>query len=42
MWREETTYGGEGRVTSPESVEWNHSLAEIVTAVDLGPPPALA
>jgi SAM-dependent methyltransferase len=33
VWREETTYGGEGRVTSPESVEWNHSLAEIVTAV---------
>ncbi|MDX5399065.1 MAG: class I SAM-dependent methyltransferase, partial [Actinomycetes bacterium] len=33
VWREETTYGGEGRVASPESVEWNHSLAEIVTAV---------
>lgn len=32
-WREETTYGGEGRVSSPESVEWNHSLGEIVTAV---------
>ncbi|MGM0386241.1 MAG: class I SAM-dependent methyltransferase [Actinomycetota bacterium] len=32
-WREETTYGGEGRVASPESVDWNHSLGEIVTAV---------
>ncbi|NLI17780.1 MAG: class I SAM-dependent methyltransferase [Actinomycetales bacterium] len=33
MWREESTYGGEGRVTSPESLEWNHGLGEIVTAV---------
>lgn len=33
VWREEQTYGGEGTVGSPESVEWNHGLGEIVTAV---------
>lgn len=33
VWREESTYGGEGLVASPESMEWNHGLAEIVTAV---------
>ena len=32
-WREEHTYAGDDLVTSPVSVEWNHSLAEIVTAV---------
>lgn len=32
-WREERTYAGDDLVTSPVSVEWNHSLAEIVTAV---------
>jgi 2-polyprenyl-3-methyl-5-hydroxy-6-metoxy-1,4-benzoquinol methylase len=32
-WREEQTYAGDGVVGSPVSVEWNHGLAEIVTAV---------
>ncbi len=32
-WVEETTYAGDGVVASPESVEWNHGLGEIVTAV---------
>ena len=33
VWRDAVTYGGEGEVASPESVEWNHGLGEIVTAV---------
>jgi 2-polyprenyl-3-methyl-5-hydroxy-6-metoxy-1,4-benzoquinol methylase len=33
VWREEQTYAGEGAVASPESVEWNHGIGEIVTAV---------
>lgn len=32
-WVEESTYAGDGVVGSPESVEWNHGLGEIVTAV---------
>ena len=32
-WVEEATYAGDGVVASPESVEWNHGLGEIVTAV---------
>ncbi|MFZ1912073.1 MAG: methyltransferase domain-containing protein, partial [Propionicimonas sp.] len=32
-WRDEFTYAGAERVESPESLEWNHGLAEIVTAV---------
>lgn len=32
-WREEHTYAGDDLVASPVSVEWNHGLAEIVTAV---------
>ncbi|MGB4628771.1 MAG: methyltransferase domain-containing protein [Propionicimonas sp.] len=33
VWRDEFTYAGAERVESPESLEWNHGLAEIVTAV---------
>lgn len=33
VWREEQTYAGDGVVASPESVEWNHGIGEIVTAV---------
>lgn len=33
QWRDLTTYAGEGEVGSPLSVEWNHGLGEIVTAV---------
>lgn len=33
VWRDAVTYGGEGEVTSPESVEWNHGIGEIVSAV---------
>lgn len=33
VWRDEVTYGGEGVVESPESMEWNHGIGEIVTAV---------
>nr|WP_269779620.1 class I SAM-dependent methyltransferase [Propioniciclava soli] len=32
-WRDERSYAGEGEVAAPESHEWNHGLAEIVTAV---------
>lgn len=32
-WHDEATYFGEGAVSSPRSVEWNHSVGEIVTAV---------
>ncbi|HSN10835.1 MAG TPA: class I SAM-dependent methyltransferase [Propionibacteriaceae bacterium] len=32
-WNDEVTYVGSEKVGSPRSVEWNHSLAEIVTAV---------
>ena len=33
VWHDEHTYAGEDLVGSPESMEWNHSLGEIVTAV---------
>ena len=33
VWHDAVTYGGEGEVASPESVEWNHGIGEIVTAV---------
>ncbi len=32
-WNDESTYAGDDPVGSPRSVEWNHGLAEIVTAV---------
>jgi 2-polyprenyl-3-methyl-5-hydroxy-6-metoxy-1,4-benzoquinol methylase len=32
-WNDEVTYVGSETVGSPRSVEWNHSLGEIVTAV---------
>jgi 2-polyprenyl-3-methyl-5-hydroxy-6-metoxy-1,4-benzoquinol methylase len=32
-WSDEVTYAGSETVSSPRSVEWNHSLGEIVTAV---------
>lgn len=32
-WSDETTYAGEGAVASPDSVEWNHGIGEIVMAV---------
>lgn len=33
VWEDETTYGGTGAVAHPRSMEWNHGLGEIVTAV---------
>nr|WP_297422318.1 class I SAM-dependent methyltransferase [uncultured Actinotalea sp.] len=33
VWSEEETYGGDGTVAQPRSMEWNHSIGEIVTAV---------
>lgn len=33
VWRDEVTYAGKEAVSSPESVEWNHGLGQIVTAV---------
>lgn len=33
VWRDEVSYAGTGTVSSPEAVEWNHSLSEIVMAV---------
>jgi SAM-dependent methyltransferase len=33
LFREETTYGGEGTVSAPESVSFNHGLGEIFTAL---------
>lgn len=33
VWRDEISYAGTATVASPESVEWNHSLSEIVMAV---------
>jgi SAM-dependent methyltransferase len=32
-WTQDFTYSGEGEVASPVSVEWNHGIGEIVTAV---------
>ncbi len=33
VWHDELSYAGTGMVASPKSVEWNHSLSEIVMAV---------
>ncbi len=33
VWRDEHTYAGEDLVGSPLTMEWNHGLAEIVTAL---------
>ena len=33
VWNDEVTYAGDEAVSSPRSVEWNHSLGEIVMAV---------
>ncbi len=33
VWRDPVTYAGDGEVGSPESVEWNHGIGEVVTAV---------
>jgi SAM-dependent methyltransferase len=32
-WHEEATYAGEDRVGSPDTLEWNHGLGEIITAL---------
>lgn len=37
VWEDESTYSGDQPVASPRSVEWNHGIGEIVTAVlDVG------
>lgn len=33
VWSDDTTYVGDETVTSPVSMEWNHGIGEIVTAV---------
>ncbi|WP_370524027.1 class I SAM-dependent methyltransferase [Cellulomonas sp. APG4] len=33
VWDDECTYAGDAKVAQPRSMEWNHSLGEIVTAV---------
>jgi SAM-dependent methyltransferase len=33
VWHDENTYAGDEKVASPETAEWNHGLAEIVTAL---------
>jgi 2-polyprenyl-3-methyl-5-hydroxy-6-metoxy-1,4-benzoquinol methylase len=33
VWDDEHSYGGTAKVTQPRSMEWNHGLGEIVTAV---------
>jgi 2-polyprenyl-3-methyl-5-hydroxy-6-metoxy-1,4-benzoquinol methylase len=33
VWSEEETYAGDGTVAQPRSMEWNHGIGEIVTAV---------
>ena len=33
VWEDELSYAGTGRVEQPRSMEWNHGLGEIVTAV---------
>lgn len=33
VWHDERTYVGDEPVTSPTSMEWNHSLGEIITAL---------
>lgn len=32
-WTEELTYAGDDRVGSPDTLEWNHGLGEIITAL---------
>jgi 2-polyprenyl-3-methyl-5-hydroxy-6-metoxy-1,4-benzoquinol methylase len=32
-WHEEATYAGEEQVASPDTLEWNHGLGEIITAL---------
>jgi SAM-dependent methyltransferase len=32
-WHEEATYAGEEMVASPDTLEWNHGLGEIITAL---------
>ncbi len=32
-WHEEATYAGDDVVTSPDTLEWNHGLGEIITAL---------
>ncbi len=32
-WHEESTYAGDDRVGSPDTLEWNHGLGEIITAL---------
>ena len=37
MWSEDFTYAGEGVVTSPDTYEWNHGMAETLQAlIDAG------
>ena len=33
VWHDEGSYAGSGKVEQPRSMEWNHGLGEIVTAV---------
>jgi SAM-dependent methyltransferase len=33
VWEDEDSYAGEGTIAQPRSMEWNHGLGEIVTAV---------
>ncbi|MGC3993212.1 MAG: class I SAM-dependent methyltransferase [Propionicimonas sp.] len=33
VWHEEHTYAGDDLVSSPEAAEWNHGMAEIITAL---------
>lgn len=33
VWTDESSYAGSGKVAQPRSMEWNHGLGEIVTAV---------
>lgn len=33
VWHEEFTYAGDERLASPVSMEWNHGLGEIITAL---------
>lgn len=33
VWRDEYTYAGTEKIASPEAAEWNHGLAEIITAL---------
>ena len=32
-WHEEATYAGDDPVASPDTLEWNHGLGEIITAL---------